>query len=316
MPQKGAAMLTTVRSQETLTIDLLSLSRWIDGFLLSRRAGGKTPGTVAFYKKRLTHFTAYCAARNLTTLEAIDAGLIREWLIHVADSHNPGGAHGYFRALKAFFLWYEAEAEPDGWRNPIRKVTAPKVPEKILEPVPLADVGALVRACRAGREGARDKAILLTLLDTGARATELTGFDLADLNPVTGELVIRKGKGGKTRTVFLGNAARKAVRAWLKERGAQAGALFCLEAGGRLSYGGLRGLVRRRAADAGIVCPSLHSFRRACAIALLRGGADLLTLQRILGHADLSILKRYAKQNTDDLRAVHNAASPVDGMGL
>ena len=83
-----------------------------------------------------------------------------------------------------------------------------------------------------------------------------------------------------------------------------------------LAYLGLRSLVLRRARGAGLEPPALHSFRRGFALEMLRAGADLLSLQRLMGHADLSLLKRYAKQNADDLRAVHALASPVDRAGL
>lgn len=78
---------------------------------------------------------------------------------------------------------------------------------------------------------------------------------------------------------------------------------------------GLRSMIKRRAYEVGIAAPSIHSFRRAFALEMLRGGADLLTLQRLLGHADLTVLRRYVKQNSDDLRAVHAAHSPADNAG-
>ena len=152
----------------------------------------------------------------------------------------------------------------------------------------------------------------MTLLDTGLRATELTGLDLADFDFTTGALNVRKGKGGKSRVVFLGQKSRKVVRAYLRLRGRQPGPLFLNRSGDRLDYLGLRSVAVRRALQAGVPKPSLHSFRRAFALAMLRNGSDLLTLQRLMGHADLSLLQRYAKQTTDDLRSVHAHSSPVD----
>jgi site-specific recombinase XerD len=309
--------MNTTPTKQQLFIEAVTvtLSQWIDGFLLAKRAEGVGAGTLRkIYAPRLAHFVDYCAGRNVAHVEHIDAGLLREYLLHLEEAgHNAGGQHQYYRVLKTFLRWYEAEAETDGWRNPIRKVPPPKVHEEILEPVELDNVARLIVACDAGRERVRDKAIFLTLLDTGARASELCHFDLADFDAVTSALLIHKGKGGKSRTVFLGRKARKAVRVWVKERGAQAGALFCTEAGGRMTYFGLRSLVTRRSRDAGIApAPSLHSFRRAFALAMLRNGTDLLTLQRLLGHADLSVLKRYVKQTTDDLQAAHAQNSPVD----
>ena len=77
---------------------------------------------------------------------------------------------------------------------------------------------------------------------------------------------------------------------------------------------GLRSMLLRRAEEAGVPVPTPHAFRRAFAIYMLRGRSDLLSLQRLMGHSDLSLLHRYAKQSTDDLRAVHGTASPVDKL--
>jgi len=82
----------------------------------------------------------------------------------------------------------------------------------------------------------------------------------------------------------------------------------------RLTYSGLRQIMRKRAKRAGIAAPSLHSFRRAFAINSLRNGIDIISLQRILGHSDLSVIQRYLAQTTDDLAKAHSATSPVDKM--
>ena len=81
-----------------------------------------------------------------------------------------------------------------------------------------------------------------------------------------------------------------------------------------MTYGGLRSVVRRRAEVAGIPAPSLHSFRRAFAITSLRNGVDVYSLQRLMGHADLTMLRRYLKHTRADLREAHRKAGPVDNM--
>jgi len=80
----------------------------------------------------------------------------------------------------------------------------------------------------------------------------------------------------------------------------------------RLTYIGLRSMVRRRAKCAGVADPSLHSFRRGFAITSLRNGVDVFSLQRLMGHSDLSILRRYLTQTDADLERAHRKAGPVD----
>ncbi|HET8685343.1 MAG TPA: tyrosine-type recombinase/integrase, partial [Methanosarcina sp.] len=83
-----------------------------------------------------------------------------------------------------------------------------------------------------------------------------------------------------------------------------------------LTYGGLRGIITRRSKQVGISTPSLHSFRRAFAINMLRAGVDLVTLARLMGHTSLTVLQRYLKQIPDDLRIAHAKGSPVDQRGF
>jgi site-specific recombinase XerD len=307
------------------------LHRWADAFLTAKRAEGLSPNTVLNYRKHLREFLRWADLRNVGSVESLTADHVRQFLLTLAEAgHNAGGQMGFYRVLKTFLRWYEKEVEPDGWprslhrdsggelrgwRNPIARVKAPKVPDSPLEPADLGDVERMLRAA-SDRLAERDRAVLLTLLDTGTRASELTALDLGDLDPITGTLTIRHGKGGKSRSVFLGKRARRAVRLWLKVRRAGDGPLFTAEAGGRLTYSGLRQIVRRLALRAGVPEPPLHSFRRAFALNMLRNGADLLTLQRLMGHADMSLLRRYARQTADDLRAAHALASPVDRAGF
>jgi integrase/recombinase XerC len=297
----------------TLTPDL---NRWVDAFLTSKRAEGVARKTIkGAYGETLGTFINWCEKRSVNTVQDITSDLIRQYLLWREETgHNPGGVHMHFRVVKTFLRWYEREEEPTEWKNPIRKVKAPKLPEIALEPADLGDVVEMLKACREQRQAERDKALLLTLLDTGLRATELTSLDLADLDQFTGTVLVRHGKGGKIRSVFLGEKARRAVRAYLKARKEQSGPLFTTETGGRLSYGGLRQIIRRCSERAGLKEPSLHAFRRAFALAMLRNGCDLLTLQRLMGHADLSLLRRYAKQTVEDLRTVHALASPADRL--
>jgi integrase/recombinase XerD len=211
--------------------------------------------------------------------------------------------------------WYAAEFEPEGWRNPLQKIKPPKVDIKPLEPVPLEHIRAMLETCKRGKfTDERDRAILLFLLDTGVRAGELLALDRQDVDIITGDTIVRKSKSRKPRTVFLGRQTRRALRAYLKLRTDAARALFVSGDGERLKMAGLRQIMVRRAKRADVPVPSLHSFRRAFALTMYRAGVDLLTIQRLLGHSDLSLLERYIKQNAEDLRSAHERGSPVDNL--
>lgn len=288
------------------------LPTWAEGFLMDRKVRGLSDSTLMFYKQKLALFQAFAESREITQVEQITPNDLRLYLISLEENHKPGGIAAAYRGIRAFLRWYEAEVEPEGWKNPIDKVPAPKAPLTLLEPVELKTVKALINACEKDYTGYRDIAILLTLLDTGLRASELLDLDLEDVNQISGEVLVRKGKGSKSRTVFLGRKARMALRKYLKQRPSDNKALWLGRMGDRLSYWGLRNIINRRSNKAGVETPTLHSFRRAFALAMLRNGTDVFTLKNLMGHADLTILQRYLKQTTEDLQAAHRANSPVD----
>jgi integrase/recombinase XerD len=232
----------------------------------------------------------------------------------LADTgHNPGGVHGCYRALRAFLSWWEEEYEPDNWRNPIRKVRGPKVNNQTLPPADWDAVKAMIATCNTGQTAARDKALLLFLVDTGCRANEVLSLDIEDYDPISGSVRVRKGKGGKGRTVFVGRQTRRAVRKNLRLQGTN-GPLWQTVDGRRLSYDGLRSIISRRAKQAGVAPPSLHSFRRLFALECLRNGMDLRRLQELMGHSTLNLLQRYTNLTDADLLAVHKEAGPVDNL--
>ncbi len=151
------------------------------------------------------------------------------------------------------------------------------------------------------------------LLATCLRAQELCDINLEDADLNTGSITIRYGKGGKTRTAFIGKKTRKAVRAYLRHREDQEPALFLCRDGERMTYDALRLMLQQRAILAHLPGrPTLHAFRRAFALNMLRNGADVFALQKLLGHSDLQIMRRYLAQNTQDTQLAHVRGSPVD----
>jgi len=208
----------------------------------------------------------------------------------------------------------QREVEPEGWRNPIKKVKAPKVNIQPLEPAEIGDIRAMISTCDNDLFGARDKAIFLALVDTGARAREFLDINLEDMNIATGAILIRAGKGGKPRSVFIGKATRKAIRQYLRTRKDESVALWVTKDGERLRYGGLRSMLKRRSILAKVNAPTIHSFRRLFALTMLRNDVDIFSLQRLMGHSDIQVLRRYLAQDDKDSYAAHVKGAPVDGL--
>jgi len=286
----------------------------IDAFLVDREARGLSPRTVSWYAEKLGILRAYLADNGVTEVLSITPDLLRRFLLHLAESHNAGGVHGCYRAMRAFLRWYANENEPQGWVNPIAKVPGPRVPNEVLAPVDLNDLRKMIDTCkRRTFTGDRDRALFLFLLDSGCRRGEVASLNIADVNLATGSVLIQHGKGNKGRLAFIGARTRKALIAYLRHR-PNAGPndpLWCTKGETRLSYDAYDGILRRRAAMAHVKAPSMHSFRRGFALAALRGGVDLLSVSKLLGHTSLAVVSRYLKQATDDLQQAHAKADVV-----
>jgi len=164
--------------------------------------------------------------------------------------------------------------------------------------------------------GLRDRAILEVLYATGLRVSELIGLDPGSVDMQVGVLTCL-GKGGKERIVPLGSEARRWVERYLAEvrgrllRGRGAKALFVSNRGGRLSRMGLWGIVRRHAVTAGVervLTP--HVLRHSFASHLLERGADLRSLQAMLGHADISTTQIYTHVTRERLRQLYDRYHP------
>jgi len=297
-----------------------ALSRDLRDFLLDVQAANRTPGTVAFYRQKLTPFLDYLREHGITQAQDIAPNHLRAYVAALNASHSAGGAHAHWRAVRAFLRFLVREGILDS--NPLDKVRAPKVDVEPLAPVNLEHLQAMLATCDRSEMGLRDKSILLALLDTGLRANEATALNVGDLDLNDGALMVRHSKSRKPRTVFVGKQARRALSAYLRARGNPQPdeplwlAYATTGERRRLTYAGLRDMVRRRAKAADVPAPTLHSFRRAFALTMLRHGADVVSLSRMMGHGSLPVLMRYLRQEVQDLGRVHEQHSPVDRLKL
>ncbi len=165
--------------------------------------------------------------------------------------------------------------------------------------------------------GRRDRAILEVLYGTGCRVSELVDLDLHDVDFETRTAIVT-GKGNKQRLVPIGTFASDAIVSWLPDRlelrtpGADPGALFLTARGNRLSRQTVWRIVRRIGASVGIVEKQLspHVLRHSAATHMVEGGADLRTVQELLGHASLSTTQIYTKVSPEHLREVVLVSHP------
>lgn len=294
----------------------IGLTDAVANFIIDRRARGLSANTIRFYRDELGLFMRWADGRGYNRVENISADVLREWFTDLAVKRNKGGVHTSFRALKACLNWLEVEEDGD-YANPIHKVHVPAQKPRPMPGIPIGDIQKLIDHCE-GDLALRDRTILRCLLDTGARAFEFVALNLADVDLVTGSVVIQHGKGDKERTVYIGASSRRSLKRYLRGRSFlnPSNPVWLTDENERLTKRGLRAMIERRSADANIHMPGLHDFRRAFALNMWRAGVDLLTISRLMGHSSVVVTQRYIGQFDGDLRQQHAKGSPVDNADL
>lgn len=210
--------------------------------------------------------------------------------------------------LRSFFRFLLREGRVSV--NPARRVASPKL-EKYLPRFLTVDQAIDLMTVPEGEKNSalRDRAILETFYSTGIRLSELVGLDLPDVD-FNGGMIKVFGKGRKERIVPIGRKAVEAIQAYLTVRPPSGQGLFCNERGGRLTGRSVGRIVKKYMKEIDRPALTPHSLRHTFATHLLEGGADLRSVQELLGHASLSTTQRYTHLQIDHLMAVYDKAHP------
>ncbi|MBI2829847.1 MAG: site-specific tyrosine recombinase XerD [Chloroflexi bacterium] len=219
-------------------------------------------------------------------------------------------------AAKSFFRFMTAEGQLK--ENPIRDVQSPKIGKPLPKPISLPQVLQLIEQTDKSptADGKRDKAMLELLYASGMRVSELVALDLGDVNCEAGH-VRCFGKGRKERIIPIHNRAVAAIRSYLSDarpslaHEASKEALFLNQRGGRLTRQGFWQILKEYVKKANLV-PNItpHTLRHSFATHMLSGGADLRSVQELLGHANISTTQVYTQLTTEHVREAYRKAHP------
>ncbi len=323
----------------------LILEKAIEGFLQYKIAEGLSPNTITAYRHDLNLFLSKIGNVPVNKLESPQITGYLSWL---RTDYQPQRMNGkthplsnkslrnHWVTFSSFFRWFSMEFEE---QNPMRKVPAPKFKNKPIEPMKKREIGAILKACVYSQKaktysrrsfkmrrptGQRDKSIILVLLDTGIRVSEFCALNIQDFEPGTGKIEIKHGsrggaKGGRGRYVYLGKTARKALWRYLVQRedGEDPDSpLFANKFGRPMTPNSLRQLIASLGNRVEVSQCYPHRFRHTFAITYLRSGGDIFTLQSLLGHSSLDMVRHYAAIADIDVEQAHRRASPVDNWRL
>lgn len=284
------------------------------------RARRRADKTVAWYAEQFAAFDRWRLGRGLADAlpdaDALDAYIADQ---HLAG-HRPSTVHARFRSLRALCNWLQRRKKIEAADNPFVLLApddAPAVPQEIRRHISVAEVDRLL-AVMAGRSwlDARDRLIVLLLFYSGLRVSELCGLDVADVDSVRCEVLVRwqYAKGEKSRVVPCVEDVRPALASYLYSRPAHDAALLLASDGyagvtGRLTREGVRQMLIRRCQAAEIEYYNPHAFRHGFAMWLLNSGARLTTVSTAMGHSDTAITsKTYAHTTTVTVRREYEEA--------
>lgn len=309
----------------------------LETYQIQARTEGKSSNTIRIYTTALSILQRFLERKGYPTdVTRIGPEEIREFISYLqnvkAFMEHPftgpqkKGLAGhtincYLRAIRAFWGWLTAEEIIE--INPFDKIKIPKPPKKVIMPFSEAQIHALLNTVDTKSAiGFRDWAIILTLLDTGIRVSELTDLKLEDANLEQRHLKIR-GKGNKERIVPIGISVQRAIARYSTKYRTNpiyplSDNLFLNRDGVLLTPNRIESIIERYASKAGIqgVRASPHTFRHSFAVSYLRNGGDVFTLQRILGHETLDMVRNYVNVAQYDLQEAHLRCSPVDNLKI
>ena len=317
-----------------------SLKSLVRGFVLTKKTDGKSPRTVQYYEGMLRHFLWYATKANWPS----DAGPVTEWHIRefldyvASEAHrwglNGNGSercqrpasystvHHYYATLRVFFNWCVGEGFLT--QSPLAKIKIHNPKPKVIQPYSPGEIAKMLAVCdydyqhNARFLGSRNKAIVLTLLDTGVRVSEIGNINLEDIDTERGWVKIT-GKGAKERVVRIGANAQKALWRYLVHRpNTERGQLWLTEEETPLRPDGIQMVIKRLKQRAGVTSSgNCHRFRHTFALNFLRADRNPFNLQYLLGHSDLRMVRHYtATLGMEDALKAHEKASPADLLNL
>ncbi|MFC2032434.1 tyrosine-type recombinase/integrase [Chloroflexota bacterium] len=305
----------------------------IKRYELAKRAEGKSPKTIKGYEELLLSFCQYIKEyTGGTAISGFTIDIVRQYIIYLQtrpkfQGHpftpqqntllSPRTVQCHVRALKVFASWLFAEGYTD--QNRLMNLKLPKATSKVMEPLTPQEIKKVRSSInRQSYSGERNHAVLVTLLDSGLRASEVTGITLDNLNLKDGFIKIT-GKGDKERIVPIGKFVQMELLHYIEKvrpqpYGSNCDKLFLSRGGKTITVNTVKLVFSRLARSSGINRLHAHLCRHTFAINYLLNGGDIFSLREILGHTTLEMVNHYLHFTSSQITVQHQKYSPMDRM--
>jgi site-specific recombinase XerD len=294
-----------------------SLEKHLDDFLMEADCNGLSLATLRTYRGMIGQFVKYASSVGASTAADVDETLVRDFFRFKSRTCKPVSRNDYYRHVRLFLNWLIERGIIKF--NPMESMKPPKVERKIIKPFSRDDIKKLLSCCDDSKFlGARNKAFILLLLDTGLRLSEAMHLTKEDVDCGDGIINIM-GKGMRERVVRIGKTVRKALWEYQLFRDDEYNQLWLTEERKAIAPGGMAQMINKLGKLAGLrnVRCSAHTFRHTAATQSLENGALELHVPAMLGHSTLSMTRRYVSSlNSARAAEAHAKFSPVEHLGL
>ncbi len=288
------------------------LNRFFDQLQYEKRA---SKHTLTNYRRDLTNLLEFCETQKISDFASLQSHHVQA---HIAARHRVGlGSSSLQRELSAIRSFFQFLIKTrQAKHNPAKTVRAPKVSRRLPKTLDVDQITGLVSTTPESLLEIRDLAIMELFYSSGLRLSELVNLNIEDLDRVERSVVIRKGKGGKSRMLPVGSYAIKAINNWLKARVEIAQpdsgrALFLSQRGNRISNRSVQARLERwRKKNALPERIHPHMLRHSFASHLLESSGDLRAVQELLGHSNISTTQIYTHLDFQHLARVYDEAHP------
>ena len=311
-----------------------TISELIDYYEVCNRVENKSTKTINWYSANLKSFCRYLRKRHLPdSLDIVDIKLLREYVSYLQkktrfENHpytpakseplSTATIHGHVRTLRAFFNWLVVEGLAEN--NLAKDLKLPKIVRKLVSVLSDKEIKSIVDTFGVTPIDFRNQTIFLILLDTGLRVGELINLKMDDVHLNEGYLKVL-GKGKKERIVPIGNNAQKALQRYLfrfrpKSINPDIDNVFVSSSGQTLTENSIKLMFTKLSKRSRVYRLHAHLCRHTFATRFLINGGDVFSLQQILGHSTLEMVRCYVNLASSHIAVQHQKYSPVDRLNL